>query len=169
MHAFPHLYVATARTESVPSDLTVGGRGPSSDSGDAPPLVSLDTDGAPNLQSASPPQFGGPEGRWSPETLLCAALADCFVLTFRAVARASKFEWRSIASEVNGTLDRSQGVTRFTAFENRVTLLVPPGTDEARANQLVEKAEKNCLVSNSLNAPVHFQLTLEVSDDGECG
>jgi organic hydroperoxide reductase OsmC/OhrA len=31
-------------------------------------------------------QLGGPGGQWSPETLLVAAAAECFILTFRAVA-----------------------------------------------------------------------------------
>jgi organic hydroperoxide reductase OsmC/OhrA len=38
---------------------------------------------------------------------------------------------------------------------------VPAGADVARAERLLEKAEKACLVSNSLNSEVH--LTLHVS------
>jgi len=29
--------------------------------------------------------------------VLCASIADCFVLTFRAIARASKPEWSELA------------------------------------------------------------------------
>ena len=43
------------------------------------------------ILSAPPAEYGGPGNRWSPETLLVAAVADCFILSFRAVARASKF------------------------------------------------------------------------------
>jgi hypothetical protein len=33
-----------------------------------------------------PREFDGRGNQWSPESLLAAALADCFVLSFRAVA-----------------------------------------------------------------------------------
>ena len=52
--------------------------------------VVLTAAGIPDLATASPAEFGGPGDRWSPETLLVGAVANCFVLTFRAVARASK-------------------------------------------------------------------------------
>ena len=46
--------------------------------------VELSADGLTTLRSASPAEFDGPGGRWSPETLLVGAVADCFILTFRA-------------------------------------------------------------------------------------
>jgi organic hydroperoxide reductase OsmC/OhrA len=36
-----------------------------------------------------------------------------------------------------------------------VRLVVPPGTDAARAQQLLEKADKGCPISNSLSAAKH--------------
>ena len=59
--------------------------------------VDLRARGLPVIASAPPIEFGGPGDAWSPESLLVAATADCFVLTFRAVARASKLEWSSRA------------------------------------------------------------------------
>src|SRR5262245_25270075 len=64
--------------------------------GAADGAVELQGDRLPVLRSASPSQFGGPGNLWSPETLLVAALADCFILTFRAIARASKLSWLSL-------------------------------------------------------------------------
>jgi organic hydroperoxide reductase OsmC/OhrA len=55
-------------------------------------------------------------GQWSPETLLVAAAVDCFVLTFRAIAAASKLPWERLSCNGEGTLDRVDGVTRFTAL-----------------------------------------------------
>ena len=89
---------------------------------------------------------------WSPETLFVAAVADCFILTFRAIARGSHFEWNSVKCEVDGILDRVDKVTRFTEFHVRVTLRVPEGTDVHKAERLVEKSDHVCLVTNSLTA-----------------
>lgn len=109
----------------------------------------------PTLATDAPPEFGGPEGLWSPETLFMAAIADCFVLSFRAIARASKFEWSGLRCTAHGYLDKdAEGVLRFTRIELRPVLSLTPGSDEARAQKLLEKAERSCLVSNSLRCDI---------------
>ena len=83
-------------------------------------------------------------------TMLVASVASCFILTFRAVARASKFDWTSLTVEVDGVLDRVERVTQFTEFYIDVTLQVPSGADAHKAHRLCEKSEQVCLVTNSL-------------------
>src|SRR5256885_15918154 len=99
--------------------------------------VDLDAANVPRLRSASPAEFGGPGDRWSPETLLVGAVADCFVLTFRGVAKASKLEWLSVACDASGTLDRVDGVVRFTTIDLHARLVVPPGVDDALARRVL--------------------------------
>ena len=118
--------------------------------------VRLGSEGLPDLQSLPPPEFDGPGGFWSPETLLVAAVADCFMLSFRSIARASKLDWNELTAEVHGLLERKDGIARFTRFETHAELVVPAGTDPARARLLMEKAEKICLISNSLSAERHL-------------
>jgi organic hydroperoxide reductase OsmC/OhrA len=138
MHPFPHRY-------QVNGSATPDGS------------VTLGASGLPGLESNSPPEFDGPPGYWSPETLLTAAVADCFVLSFRAVARASKFEWKSLAVDVTGTLERPAGAAAsFTGFETHAKLVVAPGTDAGRAKTLLEKAEKICLITASLKGANHL-------------
>lgn len=119
--------------------------------------VRLAGDGLPQLVSMPPPEFDGPGGYWSPETLLVAAVADCFVLSFRAIAKASRLEWRELTAEVRGLLERAEGVARFTRFDTHARLVVAGGTDPARARMLMEKAERICLISNSLSAARHLE------------
>jgi organic hydroperoxide reductase OsmC/OhrA len=117
----------------------------------------------PVLHSAPPVEFGGPGDRWSPETLLVAAVADCFILTFRAVARASKLPWVSLRCEAEGTLDRVERATQFTALRVRAVLRVPEGTDAVRARRLLERAEELCLITNSLKAACHLDAEVETA------
>jgi organic hydroperoxide reductase OsmC/OhrA len=138
MHPYPHVY-------KVSASAVVEGN------------VKLRSAGLPELQSQAPPEFGGPQGCWSPETLLAAAVADCFVLSFRAVARASRFEWKNLSAEVDCVLDRVNGVAHFIRVTTRARLVVPAGTDATRAQHLLEKAEKVCLISNSLKAERHLE------------
>ncbi len=104
-------------------------------------------DGVRVIESAPPKEFDGPGNQWSPEGLLTAAVADCFVLGFRAIAAASKFAWISLESRTEGTLDRIDGKMRFTRFDTHAKLQVPAGADIERAKKLLEKAETACLVA----------------------
>jgi organic hydroperoxide reductase OsmC/OhrA len=119
--------------------------------------VLLDSDGLPQIRSMPPPEWGGPGGFWSPETLLLAAVGDCTVMTFRAMAKASRFHWSELEAGVEGKLERIEGHSRFTEITLRVRLVVPPGSDAARARQLLEKALTGCPVSNSLTATKHVE------------
>jgi organic hydroperoxide reductase OsmC/OhrA len=141
MHPFPHRYFVNAAVRPV---------------GDVP----LSADGMRVIESAPPKEFDGPGNQWSPEGLLTASVADCFVLNFRAIATASKFAWTSLDARTQGTLDRVEGKMRFTRFETHAKLLVPAGSDVERAKKLLEKAEATCPVSNSLSSDRH--LTTEV-------
>ena len=80
------------------------------------------------------------------------AVADCFILTFRAIARASKLEWTNLECSAEGVLDRVERVTRFTEFTVRAKLTVPAGTDIDKAQRLLEKSEEVCLVTRSMTA-----------------
>jgi peroxiredoxin-like protein len=119
------------------------------------------------LQSASPAEFDGPGNRWSPETLLVGAVADCFILTFRAVAKASRLSWISLDCDVTGTLDREDRVTQFTRFDMTAHLVVPAGEDTDRARQTLDKAERNCLISRSLKAPIALDVTVEITEPAD--
>lgn len=142
MEAYPHRYAVRAAGQTEGS-------------------VPLRAEGLPTLTTAAPPQFGGPGGQWSPETLLVAAAADCFILTFRAIAAASKLPWRGLECDAEGVLDRADGVVRFTELHVRARLVLPPGGNAERATRLLEKAEKTCLVTNSL--VLRPTLTVEIA------
>ncbi len=125
-------------------------------------LVTLASPGLAEIPSAPPTEFDGPGDRWSPETLVAAAVADCLTLTFRAVAKASGLDWTSLRLDVEGTLERVENVTRFTRFKNKATLRVPAGVEEARARRLLEKSERNCIISASLKAESSMEIQIVV-------
>ena len=129
--------------------------------------VELTAERLPMLRSASPAEFDGPGDRWSPETLLVGAVADCFILTFRAVANASRLSWLSLDCDVTGTLDRVDRVTQFARFDMTAHLVVPAGVDADKARHALEKAERSCLISRSLKAPVALNATVEVAEHSE--
>ena len=133
MQAYPHRYRVNAAAEPQGS-------------------VLVGSEGLPTLTTAPPREFSGPGDQWSPETLLVAAAGDCFVLTFRAIATASKLPWRRLTCDAEGVLDRSGGAVRFTELHLRARLVVDAGVDQERATRLLQKAEAACLITNSLVA-----------------
>lgn len=146
MQDYPHHYLAAA---SATATSNVEARSP----------------GLEPIETASPPQFGGPEGLWSPETMLVASVANCFILSFRAVARAARVDWISLECDVVGTLEKVDRVTRFTNFEVRAKLVVPPATNEAKAMKMLEKSERVCLITNSMKADSHLEAEVTVAEE----
>ncbi len=122
--------------------------------------IALRAENLPQLVSAPPAEFGGPGDQWSPEHLLVASVADCFILTFRAIARASKLEWNTLKASAEGVLERVDRVTRFTGFTVKATLTVPAGTDLEKARRMLEKSEAACLITNSMTAATHLELEI---------
>jgi len=131
--------------------------------------VAVASAGLPMLMTWPPAQFGGPGDHWSPETLLLAAVSDCFVLTFRAIARAQKLAWSSLDCAVDGVLDREEGVARFTELSLTARLLVPADVDRDTAVRALHQAEKRCLISNSLVARRSLAAFVETAAEAALG
>lgn len=141
---FPHPYTATvsriaharARIEAPPRAPLVGG---------------------------PPPELGGDATTWSPEHLLCSALGLCLFATFEAYALREQLDvidWRDTAT---GMLDRTSGGLAFTSFSIDVELTVDRG-DVARAEAILERAKRHCIVSNALGVPVHVEARIAAHD-----
>ena len=145
MQDYPHHYIASAAAQTDSN-------------------IQVASPGLENIESASPAEFGGPGDLWSPETLLVAAVADCFILSFRAIARASRFDWNSISCDVVGTLERIEKVTRFTEFIFRVTLDIPAEMTETKALRLLDKAEHSCLITNSMTSQTRMEADVQVRE-----
>lgn len=145
MQEYPHLYVATAQ-------------------GGTDGVIDTGSPGLESIPAMAPAEFDGPGDKWSPETLLVAAVANCFILTFRAVARASHFDWNSLSVKVVGVLNRVERVTRFTEFQIGVTLRLPSESDWHKAHRIAEKSESVCLVTSSLNGDKTLEIDIEYDD-----
>lgn len=137
MQPFPHQYAVTAGSGEDVGHVVIRSRG------------------LPDLETNAPAEYGGPGDAWSPETLLMAAVADCYVLSFRAIARASKLDWHEIECDVEGTLDRVERTVRFTEVRIRARARIP-AESESRAERILHKAEETCLITNSLVATIDF-------------
>jgi organic hydroperoxide reductase OsmC/OhrA len=129
---------------------------------------SAKTDYAPNvIHFAAPPQFGGLEGRWSPEDLLLCAVAGCFTTTFRALADYSKFEYKDLEVEVEGTVRKAESGYEFTGIVIRPTLTINNLEERPRVDTLLEKSKMLCLISRAVAVPQTFEPRVQVAQKHE--
>jgi peroxiredoxin-like protein len=116
------------------------------------------SESAPNaVHFTAPPQFGGMEGRWTPEDLLLSAVASCFTTTFHAVAGYAKFEYTDLEVEVEGTVDKTQTGYGFTRIVIRPRLTISDEQAQTQASDLLEKAKSLCLVARALATAQEFE------------
>jgi organic hydroperoxide reductase OsmC/OhrA len=141
MHSLPHVYTVVA------------------DGGNSG-VVELRSNRLSSLLAEPPPEFGGAGRQWSPEGLLCAAVASCFILSFRSVARAARLEWQDLECKVDGTLQRQDGILRFSHVAVLATLTVDPRQDTAKYRRALEQAERGCLIANSLSASRELKIEI---------
>jgi peroxiredoxin-like protein len=118
---------------------------------------------APNsIHFAAPAQFGGLEGRWTPEDLLLGAIASCFTTTFRVVAEHSKWEYLDLQVEASGTVEKADSGYQFTQIVVRPVLKISGETERERALHLLQKANSLCLVSRALAVALAFEPLVEI-------
>ncbi len=117
-------------------------------------LTAID-DRLPEMAVASPPEFGGPGGKWSPEHLYVASLSSCLMTTFRSIAANSGVEVLDYSDEATGRLQR--GEDRLYSIDKvtlRPTIVVATDSRVDRVERLVQKAEQVCLISRSVTTEV---------------
>ena len=143
MKQLPHTYTVNvnAKPDTLPS--TLGG---------ALPIIDI----------APPKEFDGPGDQWSPEELLMASLSSCFILSFKAIARASKLQWEDLQCESSGVLEKVERKVVFSQVFTKATLLISDKNDFEKADKLLRKAEETCFISNSLSSELHFECDIRL-------
>lgn len=116
------------------------------------------------LEFSAPPEFGGKDCMWTPEHLFLAAVGSCFVTTFRAIAEFSKLEFVDLEAPVEGVLEKGEKGYRFTRVIVRPRLTLVRDEDHERGLRLLEKTERACLISRSINSEVKLQPVVRTAE-----
>lgn len=108
----------------------------------------------PDLRVASPPEFKGEAGVWTPEELFVGAVDACTMTTFLAFAKRLQIPLVSYTSKAEGVLEFVDGGYKFTKVILRPTILVSSSEAVEQARKTVHDAHKSCLITNSIYAEV---------------
>lgn len=119
----------------------------------------------PILEVSSPPEFQGQPHTWTPEHLFVASVNSCFMATFIAIAELSKLEVVSFSSTAVGKLEkRERSGFWITEITLKPRLVIKHEREIERALRILEKAEKKCLITNSILSEVSLEPQLEFEE-----
>lgn len=113
--------------------------------------------GSSSLKSfpvSTSPEFGGPEGEWSPEHLFLSSIIGCFMSTYLELVNKMKIENTGFECTATGQVEIVDGKYRFTYIHIYPKAFVGNDVDVERAKVALEKTKKYCLISNSVNAEI---------------
>ena len=117
------------------------------------------------IEVATPPQFPkGVEGIWSPEHFFTAAVNSCFMTTFLAIAENSRLDFKEFNCNAVGILGQVEGKYLMTEVVLNPTLVITKEEDKEKALRVLDKSEKACLISNSINSKVSLNPIVTVPE-----
>lgn len=107
------------------------------------------------VEVATPPEFAnGIEGVWSPEHLFVSAVSSCFMTTFLAIAENSKLDFKSLKIKSAGKLEKVDGKFMMSEVMLKPVLTIPAETDPEKAERILHKSDRACLISNSVRSNI---------------
>ncbi|QQR98798.1 MAG: OsmC family protein [Sphingobacteriales bacterium] len=115
------------------------------------------------ISVATPPPFaGGMPQVFSPEHLYTAAVASCLMTTFLAIAENSKINFISFDCEAKGKLEQVEGKFLMTEVILNPVVQIEDEALLDKTKRILDKAEKACLISNSINSTITFNPIVKV-------
>ena len=121
----------------------------------------------PDIQVATPPEFRGHPGIWTPEDLLVASVNCCIMTTFLYFAARTDIALISYRSTAEGTLESAPDGMLFTAVTVAPAVQVASDDDRKKAQEALQRSEASCLITKSVNARVTLQPKVTVHQEEE--
>ncbi|MEQ6168806.1 OsmC family protein [Ekhidna sp. MALMAid0563] len=123
----------------------------------------LNTEANNCLDVATPPEFPqGIPGIWSPEHLFTASVSSCLMTTFLAIAENSKLEFVNFNCHSKGKMEKVDGKFLMTQIILEPTVTIYDKKDREKAERVLQKSEKACLISNSIKSEVIMNPTIKI-------
>jgi osmotically inducible protein OsmC len=128
-------------------------------------VVSASTSGAFELPITIASRVGDPEGKTSPEELLAAAHASCFVTSLGGELARAETPPERVSVHCTITMDQIESGDHRIVASHLAATVVAPGADAASVARAAEAADAGCPFSALIkaSATVTVDATLEGS------
>ncbi|MHA1683292.1 MAG: OsmC family protein [Promethearchaeota archaeon] len=118
--------------------------------------LTAESDNLPELVVVTPPEFKkGIPDFWSPEHLFVASAAICLFTTMMSISDGSKLNLVSLKVNGTGVLGKNEnGKYVISRIDLYPVVEVLKESEVSKANKIIDKSERNCLISNSMTTEV---------------
>lgn len=125
--------------------------------------VKLVVAGKPDLLASADAIFRGDPGRWNPEDMLVAALAQCHMLSYLHTCVERGVVIMSYVDDAVGVMDQDGkgGHFREVILHPRVHITDAAAVDDAISAH--DDAHDRCFIASSVNFPVRHEPTVRVA------
>ncbi len=114
----------------------------------------------PPISCAIPSEFAGPGGGYSPEDLFSLALLNCLIALFKVYSEKSNISFEELTGKVVLTMDRNTSENVITFTHADVFINIKNSSNPEKARQILDRAVKDCPVSNSIKSGKTFHFTV---------
>ncbi|WP_414858529.1 OsmC family protein [Nocardioides sp. Root190] len=125
--------------------------------------VVLRAAGKPDLAGSADPTFRGDAGRWNPEEMLLAALAQCHLLSYLHSAVTHGIVVVDYDDSPVGTMSQVGQGGHFTSVTLRPRVVITDAAQADLAREIHVEASANCFIAASVNFPVHHEPVIEIA------
>ncbi|MDL4842045.1 OsmC family protein [Aquibacillus rhizosphaerae] len=108
-----------------------------------------------------PSEMDGPGVGTNPDEMLLGAASTCYIITLAAMVERANLPLSFMDLTSIGIVDVTNGVFTYQKIIHRPTLILQQDASEEeleKAKQLVEKAERSCMISRAIEGNVEIEL-----------
>jgi len=116
--------------------------------------------GISEAEIGPPPEYGGSPNSLNPEEMLVASVNSCIMLVFFHFVKKSNVEVVSYSSDAEGKVEKTKNGLRFTNIQVKAKVRLGNAGSTQKIQEIVQLAEKYCLVSNALTCPVNYNVQI---------
>lgn len=119
------------------------------------------------LELTADPHFHGVPERVNPEQLLVLAASSCQMLSFLGAAAREGLDVVGYTDDAFGRMPTAATGMRITSITLRPRIVVTPGSDSSRVEELVQRAHEACFIANSLTSEITVEPVVTTAVEGD--
>lgn len=130
--------------------------------------VTITVEGKPDLLASADKPFRGDPGRWNPEDMLIASLAECHLLSYLHACVKAGVVVVAYSDRASGVMrEDGRGGGAFTEVLLRPEVIVTDQSMIAAAESAHDDAHRMCFIANSVSFPVRHEASVSAARAAE--
>lgn len=113
-----------------------------------------------------PKDMDGPDIGTNPDEMLLGAAATCYIISLAAMIERAGLPLQEMDMQSEGIVDVTDGVFTYKKIIHKPRVVLQAGATDEKLKQLeklVDKAEKNCMISKALKGNVAIEMQADLS------